>query len=65
MKNFVLTFLVGALVVFGGFGVANALTFKSDGSVVQKDGKVVKKADKQKPLTAKALCKKATLDKTH
>ena len=35
MKNFVITFLVGALVVFGGLGVANALTFKSDGSVVK------------------------------
>ena len=42
MYRAVLTLLVGLMLLLGGG--ASALTFKSDGSVVQSDGKVLKQA---------------------
>ena len=74
MHRAVITLLVGMMLSLGG--AANALTFKSDGSVVQKDGRIIKEPKTQntraKPvksfsdaiddLSDKELCLYAAVD---
>ena len=61
MQRAVLTLLVGLMLLLGGG--ASALTFKSDGSVVQSDGTVLKEI-KVKDLTNEKLCSLATRQKS-